>query len=141
MAAPRHGLGAHEHDSLARYLFDEGGQIFCEFRGLHAVGETAEGNLSPAHVQRPRVRVTEPSQTGNLRIADAGNLQRGGECVAVELRLWRERGTVRTSTSRLTEWAANKAINSASGRVEWPTVNTRGGEFCFTIIFRFLRRA
>src|SRR5207244_2318207 len=36
--------------------------------------------------------------------------------------LWRERGTVRTSMSRATEWAFNNAMNSPSGRVEWPTV-------------------
>src|SRR5680860_926369 len=48
--------------------------------------------------------------------------------------LWRERGTVRTSTSRVTEWAASKAINSARVRVEWPTVNTTGWESCFIIV-------
>ena len=38
--------------------------------------------------------------------------------------------------SMLTEWAASKEMNVASGgRVEWPTVNTTGWESCFTIIF------
>src|SRR5450756_1312944 len=48
--------------------------------------------------------------------------------------LWRERGTVRTSMSRVTEWAASKAINSARGRVEWPTVNMTGWESCVDIV-------
>src|SRR5437870_11316007 len=42
--------------------------------------------------------------------------------------LWRERGTVRTSMSRATEWAFNNAMNSPSGRVEWPTVRTTSSE-------------
>src|SRR5204863_2042751 len=42
--------------------------------------------------------------------------------------LWRERGTVRTSMSRATEWAFNNAMNSPSGRVEWPTVSTTSSE-------------
>src|SRR6266566_7015275 len=42
--------------------------------------------------------------------------------------LWRERGTVRTSMSRATEWAFINAMNSPSGRVEWPTVSTTSSE-------------
>src|SRR5436189_2419268 len=38
--------------------------------------------------------------------------------------LWRERGTVRTSTSCVTRWATSIGTNSSIGRVEWPTVST-----------------
>src|ERR1051326_4631564 len=38
--------------------------------------------------------------------------------------LWRQRGTVRTSDSRVTALAFSNAMNSARDRVEWPTVNT-----------------
>src|SRR5579872_2390630 len=36
--------------------------------------------------------------------------------------LWRERGTVRTSSSRVTPCSSSSAISSAMGRVEWPMV-------------------
>src|SRR6185503_21228414 len=40
--------------------------------------------------------------------------------------LCRERGTVRTSTTRDTSCTCSKRMNSASVRVEWPTVSTTG---------------
>src|SRR6185503_13030139 len=40
--------------------------------------------------------------------------------------LCRERGTVRTSTTRDTSCTCSKRTNSASVRVEWPTVSTTG---------------
>ena len=87
MAAPWNGLRAHEHDSLPRGLFDEGGQTLREFRSLHVVGEPAEGSIAPAHIHGPRMRVTEPSQAGEMLIADSNALQRARERVAVELRV------------------------------------------------------
>src|SRR2546428_13783478 len=48
--------------------------------------------------------------------------------------LWRERGTVRTSMSRATECSFSNAMNSASARVEWPTVNTTGSESGVVIV-------
>src|ERR1051325_9708042 len=48
--------------------------------------------------------------------------------------LWRERGTVRTSTSRVTALAFSNALNSARDRVEWPTVNTRVPDSSVAII-------
>ena len=77
MTAPRHGLGAHQRNSFARGLLDEASQIFSKLRSLHVIGETAEGNVSPAHIQRPRVRAAEAPQAGNMRIANAGDLQCG----------------------------------------------------------------
>src|SRR5213592_3962756 len=47
--------------------------------------------------------------------------------------LWRERGTVRTSMSRATECSFSNAMNSASARVEWPTVSTTGSESCVAV--------
>src|SRR5438309_8440703 len=48
--------------------------------------------------------------------------------------LWRERGTVRTSTRRATECARRRVMKSASGRVEWPTVNTTVSDFSVAIV-------
>src|SRR5687768_10213927 len=48
--------------------------------------------------------------------------------------LWRERGMVRTSMSRVTAWASSSAIKSASVRVECPTVNTSKGDLFFVTI-------
>src|SRR2546427_12771779 len=87
MAAPRYGLGAHQHDSLARGPCDEVCEVFREFRGLHVVAITAEGHVAPSRIQGPRMRATESSQAGNVFIADAIGRECGREGIAVELRV------------------------------------------------------
>src|SRR6185312_12408663 len=54
---------------------------------LHVVGVAAEGDISPPRVGRSRMRAAEAPQAGDMRIADAGGLQRARESVAVELRV------------------------------------------------------
>ena len=87
MAGPRHDLAAHQHNSLPRCPFHEGGQMFRTFGGLHVIGEAAKGNISPSHIQGPWVRPAEASRAGNVRTADAGRLKCGRQGVAVELRV------------------------------------------------------
>jgi hypothetical protein len=41
--------------------------------------------------------------------------------------LWRERGTVRTSTRYLTSCAFNNSMKDSRDRVEWPTVSPMSG--------------
>src|SRR5689334_9379827 len=41
--------------------------------------------------------------------------------------LCKDRGTVRTSTTRVTPWARSSPTNSSRGWVEWPIVSTTGG--------------
>src|ERR1700694_1317328 len=48
-----------------------------------------------------------------------------GSDVLLNCGLRAERGTVRTSTTRVTPWARSSSMNSSIGRVEWPTVRTR----------------
>src|SRR6267378_7795159 len=48
---------------------------------------------------------------------------RGSE-VLLNCGLRAERGTVRTSTTRVTPCARSSSMNSSIGRVEWPTVRT-----------------
>jgi len=70
-----------------------------------------------------------------MRIADAGNLQRGRERVAVDLRVMAgaRHGThVNEPAHRVDREQSNKL---GERPVEWPTVNTTGWGSCFTIIF------
>src|SRR5438552_697428 len=87
MAAPRYGLGAHQHDSLPHCLFDEAGQIVGKSGGLHVVGEAAEGHVAPSRIQGPRMRAAESSQAGNVLITDAMDGEGGRQGIAVELRV------------------------------------------------------
>src|SRR2546428_5082835 len=47
-----------------------------------------------------------------------------GSDVLLNCGLRAERGTVRTSTTRVTPCARSSSMNSSIGRVEWPTVRT-----------------
>ena len=76
MTAPRHGLGAHQHNSFARDLLDEASQIFSELqkfacnrrnRGMKRFASPY--SATPGCVQR------QESRAGNMRIANAGDLQ------------------------------------------------------------------
>src|SRR5665213_3027033 len=87
MTTPRHCFRTHQGDAIVRCLVDERCQMLCEFRGLHVVSETAEGNISPAHIKRPRVGMAEASESGCMRIADARILQRRWQGIAIELRV------------------------------------------------------
>jgi hypothetical protein len=57
-----------------------------------------------------------------MNVADAARRERSGERLAIELRLWRERGTVRTSARLVIACASSNAMNASAVRVEWPTV-------------------
>jgi len=87
MAAPRHGLGAHQYDALPLYPIDKVRQTCREFRGLHVVGKTAKRLVSPTPIRRIRARAPEAAQTYSVRIADAGGLKRHTKRVAVKLRI------------------------------------------------------
>ena len=47
-----------------------------------------------------------------------------GSASSLNCGLWRERGTLRTSISRVTPWPVSSLRNASIGRVEWPTVST-----------------
>src|SRR5467141_3597164 len=47
-----------------------------------------------------------------------------GSAVLLNCGLRAERGTARTSTTRVTPCARSSSMNSSIGRVEWPTVRT-----------------
>lgn len=134
MTTPRHRLGAHQRHAFMFCQFYQECQVLREFCGLHVIGVTAEGSVSPTGIDRLRSCVTEPSHARSMFIMDAGGLQRRRQVIPVELRVMAERGTVRTSTSRVTEWAESSARNSVRGRVECPTVNTTGWACCFTMM-------
>ena len=56
-------------------------------------------------------------------IVTTGN-EVAGHSITVELGLWRERGTVRTSMRRAMPWAASRPISSSTLRVPCPMVHT-----------------
>jgi len=84
-ATPRYGLGAREHNSLARCLLDETREILRKFRSLHVVGEAAKESIPPAHIREPPMSGTKASKTSTVCVANVGDFQRGWERVTVDL--------------------------------------------------------
>src|ERR1043166_5439526 len=87
MAAPRHCLSAHQHDTLAHGLYDELSQVLRKFGRLHVVCETAEGQVPPSRIQGPWTSAPETSQASNVLISDAIGTELGRQGIEVELRI------------------------------------------------------
>jgi hypothetical protein len=51
VAAPRHGLGAHERDAVGPRQLEEAPEFGIEVRRLHVVGVAAEREVAPAGVR------------------------------------------------------------------------------------------
>src|ERR1041384_8739983 len=86
MAAPRHCLSAHQHDTLAHGLCDELSQVLRKCGRLHVVCETAEGQVPPTRIQGPWMSAPETSQTSNVLISDAIGSELGRAGIAFEPR-------------------------------------------------------
>jgi hypothetical protein len=71
--------------------------------------------------------MTEAAQAGHVALVETCRMQIGRQLVAIELRVRRERGTVRTSTSLCTLCDLRRRMNSSIVRVEWPIVITNNG--------------
>ena len=84
---------------------------------LLGFGYYAEIPAVVVDVQRvgPSTGMPTRTQQSDLMLAASSA---SGKVSRLNCGLWRERGTVRTSMTLATEWAASSAINSARGRVE-----------------------
>ena len=124
VAAPGHGFGAHEHDAVAPRPARSGWRGVGEIPALHVVGVAAKRQVAPACRWASPRRSAEAAEARRMQVADAGWREEAGSASTLNCGLWRERGTVRTSTSWVTPWAASSATNSSIGRVECPIVKT-----------------
>src|SRR5271170_6974256 len=87
MAAPRHGLGAHESGGAVRSEPDGAVKRVYELRRLHVVRETAETRIAPAEVNRIAFRVTQALKIFEVNVTNPGRAQRRCERIGVELRI------------------------------------------------------
>ena len=87
MAAPRHGLGAHDDSLLARSELHQPLKSGFELRRLHVIGEPPERGVMPSSVLRVRACMAQPSQLLHVGIGDARKPQCLRQRVAIELRV------------------------------------------------------
>src|ERR1017187_9162307 len=74
MAAPRHGFSAHQGDSVVVRQADQFFESLGELGRLHVISITSKGSISPAHVERIALRMTQPTQSRQVNVAQAGFL-------------------------------------------------------------------
>src|SRR5438094_5529146 len=87
MTAPRYRFGAHQcNPALVRHL-DQFFEALLEFRRLHVVRKTSKGSISPTHVGRITLRMTQPAESQQVNVVQARFLQRPPQRSLVELRV------------------------------------------------------
>jgi len=74
MTTPRHCLGAHQGDLLPVRQLDQLVQALLEFRRLHVIRITPKGSITPTHVERIALRMTQPAETRQMDVAQSGFL-------------------------------------------------------------------
>lgn len=87
MTAPRHGLGAHDHQPLLFCQFYKGLQVPRKLCGLRVVGVAAESSVSPAPIRRLRTCAAEASEARDVRTVDTSDFKRSWKGIAVKLRV------------------------------------------------------
>jgi len=87
VASPRHRLGAHQ---CARPLIGQPDgplQPRHEFRRLHMIREAAKARVAPPQVHGVRPRAPQAAQLLHVDIPNPGGAERGGQRLAIELRI------------------------------------------------------
>ncbi len=87
VTAPGYSLRAHDRDPLLPCKLYQRVQALSEFRSLHVIGIAAEARVVPTHIHRVMLRMSEAAQARHIAVMDAGGMQRGGQLVAIELRI------------------------------------------------------
>ena len=85
MAAPRHGLGAHDGHRLDVADFNQSLQALFEFGRLHIIGEPAEGEIAPTGVERILTGMAKSPKLRKVSVADVCAEQGRAQLIAIEL--------------------------------------------------------
>lgn len=85
MATPGDGFCAHDGGWGGRGDLREFGEAFGELRGGHVIGVTAERRVAPAGVDGIFAAVTAAAEGFQMRVSDAGCVERGCQFFGVEL--------------------------------------------------------
>jgi len=85
VASPGHRFRAHQRNRFDVPQLDTAIQALFEFRCLHVVRVAAEAGIPPSRVRGIFARTTEAAEAGDVRVMDAGVLERCGQLVAPEL--------------------------------------------------------
>src|SRR6185436_16207559 len=126
MTSPRHRFSAHQGNPLLGRQLDQFFQALLKFRRLHVIGKPAKRGISPAHIQRIALRVTQTAESRQVTYPKPAFFSARGNEALLNCGLCRERGTVRTSTTRDTPCACSRRMNSSRVRVECPSVRMMG---------------
>lgn len=87
VAAPGDCFGAHDGGGPAVIEREELVDTLGEFRRLHVIRIPAEGRIAPGSVGGVLAGVAEPAEGGEVAVFDTGLSERGGQGIAVELRI------------------------------------------------------
>ena len=85
MTAPRHRFGAHQCDPVLVRQLDQFFEALLKFRRLHVIRITSKGSISPAHVERIALSMTQPAESWHVNVAQAGFLQRAWQRSLIKL--------------------------------------------------------
>ena len=72
MTAPWHRFGAHDCDPFLLSQPDQFFEALLKFWRLHVIRVTPKRGISPAHIGRIALRMTQPAQSRHVNIAHAG---------------------------------------------------------------------
>ena len=75
MTPPGHRLGAHDCDPFLLSQPDQFFEVLLKFWRLHVIRITPKGGISPAHIERIALPMTQAAQSGQVNVAQAGFLQ------------------------------------------------------------------
>lgn len=87
MTPPRHRFGAHYDDLILVRQLDQLFEGLVKLRRLHVICIAAKRGVLPAGVEGIACRVTQTAEFCHVPIAYARGFQRGGQGVAIELRI------------------------------------------------------
>jgi len=73
--APRHRFDAHQYNPLRLRNLDHFVEALLKFRRLHVIRITSKRSIAPARVKRLALRMTQPAESRQVQIAQAGFLQ------------------------------------------------------------------
>ena len=85
MTAPRHRFSAHQHDSGLSRQLDQFFEALLKFRRLHVICIPSKGGISPACIDRIAPSMTQPAESRQVNVSQAGFLQCAWQRRRVEL--------------------------------------------------------
>src|ERR1035437_1655800 len=72
MTTPRHRFSAHQCNSLLHRQLEQFLEALLKFRRLHVIRKTPKGGISPAHVDRIGMSMTQPAQSRQVDVSQSG---------------------------------------------------------------------